>query len=138
MNRRIVWSLFFGALALTFVLKAVQLGWFDPRPSLELDGEPALLFFNKSRGCECEMLVYNNANAQIHSWIAPVRVVHIDLDRRPDLAQQYSVIRAPSLVLLNATGQVAWRQDEGLSDEAPLDLEQVEIQVEALKDRSLP
>jgi hypothetical protein len=138
MNRRIFWSLFFGALALTFVLKAAQLGWFDPRPPLELDGEPALLFFNKSRGCECELFVYNNANAQINAWNAPVRVIHIDLDHRPDLAQQYGVTRAPSLVLLDGTGQIVWNQDEGLSDEAPLDLAQVEAQVEILKNGNLP
>jgi hypothetical protein len=132
MNRKIVWSLFFGALALTFMLKAAQLGWFAPRPPLELDGGPALLFFNKSRGCECELLVYDNANSQIDGWKAPVRVIRVDLDRRPDLMQEYGVIRAPSLVLLNAAGQVVWRQDEGLSDEAPLDMEQVEVQVEAL------
>jgi hypothetical protein len=132
MNRKIVWSLFFGALALTFMLKAAQLGWFDPRPPLELDGEPALLFFNKARGCECELFVYDNANSQIDGWKAPVRVTRVDLDRRPDLAQQYGVIRAPSLVLLDEMGSVVWRQDEGLSDEAPLDMEQVEVQIEAL------
>ena len=138
MNRKIVWSLFFGILALTLVLKAVQQGWFDPRPPLELDRRPALLFFNKARGCECELLVYNNANAQINAWNAPVRVIHIDLERRPDLAQEYGVIRAPNLVLLNIAGEVVWRQDEGLCDEAPLDLEQVEIQVGALADGNLP
>lgn len=35
-------------------------------------------------------------------------------------------------VLVNAEGQVVWRQDEGLSDESPLDLDQTEGQVEAL------
>ncbi len=132
MNRRVVWLFFLGALFLTLGRKAVQLGWLVPRPPLKLDGEPALLFFNKTRGCECELLVYNNAEAQMNDWEAPVRVIHIDLDRRPDLARQYKVIRAPSLVLLNAEGGVVWKQDEGLSDEAPLDLDRVEVQVEAL------
>lgn len=138
MNRKVIWLLFFGALVLILGLKAVQLGWFIPRPPLELNGEPALLFFNKARGCKCELFVYNNANAQINAWNAPVRIVHIDLERRPDLAQQYCIIRAPSLVLLNAAGQVAWRQDEGLSDEEPLDLKQVEVQVEAQIDQEKP
>lgn len=123
---------FLSALTLTLELKAVQLGWFTPRPPLELDGKPVLLFFNKSRGCECELLVYNNANAQMDDWIAPLRVIHIDLDHRPDLARQYGVIRAPTLVLLDAEGQAVWMQDEGLSDESPLDLNQVERQIEAL------
>ncbi len=58
-------------------------------------------------------------------------LIRIDLDRRPDLTQGY-IIRAPSLVLLDETGSLVWKQDEGLSDEAPLDREQVEVQVEAL------
>ena len=132
MSRKVLWIIFFGALALTLGLKAVQLGWFTPHPPLELDREPALLFFNKTRGCECELFVYNNAEAQMNSWNAPVRVIRIDLDRRPDLAQQYQVIRAPSLVLLNAEGQIVWRQDEGMSDESPLDLNQAYFQIELL------
>ncbi|MBN1451037.1 MAG: hypothetical protein JW963_08490 [Anaerolineales bacterium] len=132
MSRKVLWLVFSLGLALILGLKAVQLGWFAPRLPLELNGEPALLFFNKARGCECELLVYNNANTQIDSWNVPVRVIRVDLDRRPDLAQQYGVIRAPSLVLLDEMGSVVWKQDEGLSDEAPLDLEQVEVQVEAL------
>jgi len=132
MSRRVIWILFLASLALTLGLKASQLGWFAPCPPLELDGKPALLFLNTARGCECELFVYNNANAQMDVWNAPVRVVHIDLDHRPDLARQYDVIRAPTLVLLDAEGQVVWRQDEGLSDESPLDLNQAERQIEAL------
>ncbi len=132
MTRRVFWILFLASLSLTLSLKAVQLGWFNPRPPLELDGKPALLFFNKTRGCECELFVYNNANAQVDDWIAPLRVIRIDMDHRPDLARQYAVIRAPTLILLDAEGQAVWRQDEGLSDESPLDLNQAERQIEAL------
>ena len=130
MKHRVLWIIFFVALALILGLKAAQLGWFTPHPPLELDGEPALLFFNKSRGCECELFVYNNAETQMNSWNASARVFRIDLDRRSDLAQQYEVVRAPTLILLNAEGQVVWRQDEGLSDESPLDLNQAEAQIE--------
>lgn len=132
MTRRVFWILFLASLTLTLGLKAVQLGWFAPRLPLELEGKPALLFFNKARGCECELLVYHNANAQMDDWTAPLRVIHIDLDHRSDLARQYDVIRAPTLVLLDAEGQVVWRQDEGLSDESPLDLDQAERQIEAV------
>jgi len=138
MNRKVFWIVFIASLVLIFGLKAVQLGWLDPRPPLELDGQPVLLFFNKSRGCECELLVYNNANTQMDEWNAPVQVVSIDMERRPDLAQQYNLIRVPSLVLLSADGQVVWRQIESQSDETPLDLKQVEVQVEALGDGNLP
>jgi hypothetical protein len=132
MTRKALWIVFFAALFLTLGLKAAQLGWFTPHPPLELNGKPALLFFKKSRGCECELFVYNNAETQMNSWNASVRVIHIDLDRRPDLARKYEVIRAPSLVLLNAEGQIVWRQDEGLSDESPLDLDQAEAWFESL------
>jgi hypothetical protein len=91
MNRKLLWIIFLGALILTLGLKAVQLGWFTPRPPLELDGKPVLLFFNKARGCECEMLVYNNANTQMDVWNTPVHVIRIDMDHRPDLARQYEV-----------------------------------------------
>jgi hypothetical protein len=132
MSRKIIWIIFFVALALILGLKAVQLGWFVLRPPLEQDGKPVLLFFNKVRGCECELFVYNNAESQINRWTAPVRVIRIDLDLRPDLARQYEVIRAPSLILLNAEGQIVWEQDESLGDESPLDLDQVKLQIEAL------
>jgi hypothetical protein len=134
----VLWIFFLAALILTFGLKAAQLGWFDSRPPLALDGEPGLLFFNKARGCECELLVYNNANAQMETWNASNRLIRIDIERRPDLARHYEVIRAPTLVLLNAEGQVVWRQDEGLSDESPLDLNQAERQIEAMTDGNLP
>ena len=119
-------------VALTLGVKAAQQGWFAPRPPLELDGKPALLFFNKARGCECELLVYNNARAQMDVWQAPVRIIHIDSDRRPDLARQYKVLRAPTLILLDAEGQTVWTQVESLSDETPLDLNQAERQIETL------
>lgn len=132
MTRRVIWIFFLASLTLTLGLKAVQLGWLNPRPPLDLDGEPVLLFFNKSHGCECELLVYNNANVQMEEWITPLRVIHIDMDRRPDLARDYDIIRAPSLILLNVDGQVVWKQDEGLIDESPLDLNQAERQIEAM------
>lgn len=132
MTRRVFWIFFLASFTLTLGLKAVQLGWFNPRPPLDLDGKPVLLFFNKVRGCECELLVYNNADAQMDAWTAPLRVIRIDMDHRPDLVRQYDVVRAPTLVLLDAEGQAAWMQDEGLSDEMPLDLNQAERQIEAL------
>jgi hypothetical protein len=138
MNRKVFWTIFLASLILTFGLKAVQLGWFAPRPPLELDGKPVLLFFNKSRGCECELLVYNNANAQMDEWTAPVRLISIDMDRRPDLARDYNIIRAPALVLLDAAGQAVWKQNDSLSDESPLDLNQAEGQIEAMTDGKLP
>jgi len=61
-----------------------------------------------------------------------LHVIRVDFDRRPDLARQYGVARAPALVLLDSQGQVVWKQDVGLSDKVPLDLNQVEVQIEVL------
>ena len=125
-------ALFLGPM----VLKAVQEGWFAPSPPLELNSQPALVFFTLSRGCDCQMMVVQSADAQLAAWALPVdlglNVIRVDFDRRPDLARQYGVARAPALVLLDSQGQVVWKQDVGLSDELPLDLEQAEVQIEAL------
>jgi hypothetical protein len=125
-------ALFLGPM----VLKAVQEGWFAPSPPLELNSQPALIFFTLSRGCDCQMMVVQSADAQLAAWALPVdlglNVIRVDFDRRPDLARQYGVARAPALVLLDSQGQVVWKQDVGLSDEAPLDLNQVERQLETL------
>ena len=107
-------------------IKAVSMGWFTHRQPLNLNGQPALVFFTLGRGCECQMTVIANAEAQIAAWDVPgeagLPVLRVDFSRRPDLVRQYGVARAPALVLLDAQGQVVWKQDVGLSDEAPLDL----------------
>ena len=125
-------GLFLGPLA----LKAIQDGWFEPRPPLELHGQPALVFFTLSRGCECQMTVVQSAEQQLAAWQFPaargLNVIRLDFNRRPDLARHYGVARAPALVLLDVSGEVAWKQAVGLSDEAPLDLIQAQSQVEAL------
>ena len=128
----VVAGLFVGVLA----LKAVQDGWFAARTPLEMDGQPALVFFTLDRGCECQMQVVRSAEAQLADWKFPlavgVDVIHMDSNRRPDLAQQLEVARAPALVLLDAWGNVVWKQDVGLSDEAPLDLATAETRIREL------
>jgi len=82
------------------------------------------------------MTVVQSAEQQLAAWQLPeasgLNVIRLDFNRRPDLARQYGVARAPSLVLLDASGEVAWKQVVGLSDEAPLDLIQAKSQIEAL------
>ena len=125
-------GLFLGPLA----LKAVQEGWFELRPQLELRGQPALVFFTLSHGCECQMTVVLSAEAQLAAWPVALEgqipILRVAFDRRPDLVRQYGVARAPAVVLLDDSGQVVWRQDVGLSDDAPLDLDQAEIWIETL------
>jgi hypothetical protein len=128
------------ALAATVVwivgVKAVHEGWFAYRPALDLQGDPALLYFTLSRGCECQMRVIRGADAQIAGWTEADRsglpVVRVDLIQRRDLGERFGVYRAPALLLVDADERVIWRQDVGVSDEAPLDLSQAQSQIEAL------
>lgn len=129
---RALWILFLASLILTLSLKAVTEGWFAARAPLPLNGQPALVFFTLSKGCECQMTIIRAAEAQLADWVSPIPLHRVDFDRRHDLAEQFHVVRAPALVLINAEGQIVWKQDEGLSDESPLDLNQAERQIEAL------
>ena len=114
-------------------IKSFNDGWFEPRLPLPLDGKTALILFMLGRGCECQISVVHSAEAQLAAWKVPdetdVPVLRVDFSRRPDLAQQYGMARAPALVLLDSHGQVIWKQDVGLSDEAPLDLAAAEAQI---------
>lgn len=132
MNRRIFWIIFLASLILTVGLKAAREGWFTVRAPLPLNGQPALVFFTLSKGCECQMTVVQAAEAQLADWDSALPLHRVDFDRRRDLANQFGIVRAPALVVVNAAGQVVWKQAEGLSDESPLDLNQAERQLEAL------
>lgn len=67
------------------------------------------------------------------SWQVPssagIQVVTVDLLRHAGLAKVYHVARAPALVLVDAAGEVIWKQDVGLSDQAPLDLTAAETYI---------
>ena len=131
-----VWLVLVGLIIVTLVFKAVQEGWFEPRLPLELNDRPALVFFTLSNGCECQMKVVLHAEAQMADWKLPedlgLNVIRVDFDLRPDLAEEYGAARAPALLLLNSKGQVVWKQDVGLSDETPLDLDQAQKKIETL------
>ena len=117
-------------------IKAVHEGWFAYRPALDPQGDTALLYFTLSRGCDCQMRAIRGADAQIADWDETDRsglpVLRIDLIQRRDLGERFGVYRAPALLLVDADERVIWRQDVGVSDEAPLDLVQAEAQIEAL------
>jgi len=136
-RRRAAALIMFGALVMAVIaIKSFNDGWFEPRLPLPLDGKTALILFMLGRGCECQISVVHSAEAQLAAWKVPdetdVPVLRVDFSRRPDLVRQYGVARAPALVLLDAQGQVVWKQDVGLSDEAPLDLVLAQSQVESL------
>lgn len=136
-RRRAGTLIIFGSVVLALlVIKSFNDGWFEPQTPLALNGQPALVFFTLGRGCECQMLVIRNAEAQLAAWPLleqeTIPLLRVDFSRRPDLVKPYNVARAPALVLLDAQGQVVWKQDLGLSDEAPLDLIEAERQIGAL------
>jgi hypothetical protein len=141
-TRQVVWIVFAGAVLLVMGLKAWQSGWLQPQASLELDGQPAVLAFIKRRGvCECEQIVIDNARAQLEAWSEADRyglpLHHIEIDVRSGLARQYEVIRVPSMLLLDAAGEIIWRQDgvtRATSDAMPLDLDAVKANITALLD----
>lgn len=137
MNRKLVGGLFF-LIVITLILgvKAVQMGWFIPKPPLVLNNQPAILFFNNDRGCECQLAIFNNADAQLSVWPEEkhrgIPIFAINLERRPDLAKKFLVYRAPTLILLDSEGQDIWRQDESASDDYPLDLAALETLIDKL------
>lgn len=108
------------------IFKATTEGWFMPREPLDLSNEPTLLFFNRSKGCECALVVYQAADRQIKSWpeeaYSGIKIIRIDLDRRPDLGKQFHIIRAPALVLVDSNGQALFNQTESVSDTSPINL----------------
>jgi hypothetical protein len=134
--RTLVWLILGVALMVVVSAKGVQRGWFARRPPLELGNQPALLFFNNDRGCECVLVIYQRADAQVAAWPAAERrevpVRRINLEHRPDLGEQYQIARAPTLLLVDAQGNEIWRQDEVVSDEHIFDLEQFQAEIDAL------
>jgi hypothetical protein len=135
--RRIAVLMLFGVLVVAVLaIKSFNDEWFVPRTPLELNNQHALVFFTLERGCDCQMRVVRAAEAQLASWPAAtdsmVPTLRVDFNRRPDLARQYGVARSPALVLLDSMGRVVWKQDVGLSEDAPLDLIQAQRQIEIL------
>lgn len=123
-------ALFLFLLLALLACKAIDSGWLIPCAPLELNDQLALLFFIRHKGCQCELVVYQAAEEQIRNWDEAERqgvpVLPVDLDRCPNLGKQYQVIRSPSLLLVDAEGNVLLRQSDSISDAAPLDLAKFE------------
>ncbi len=122
------------ALIITILaIKAYSEGWFEARHALDLHQQPAVLFFNRKKGCECAKRVYQAAKEQVKHWPEEnrqgVQLIQIDLDRRPDLGEQFDVIRVPSLLLIEPTGRIIYRQDDVETDAIPLDLSTMEKEI---------
>jgi hypothetical protein len=126
------------AVLVVIAAKASRDGWLNPQPTL-VPGSPGLVFFNGSRGCDCELYVYSSADRQLADWSEAQRgglaVIRISIHAPGTLKRKYKVIRAPTLLLLDAAGEIILRQDNVVSDDEPLDLAEFEIQIQALLDR---
>lgn len=137
-SARRVGLLFLLLVFAVLAVKALNEGWFAQRQPLLLNGEPALLFFNRSRGCPCAMTVYLAAKYQVQNWSAEerrgVQILSFDLDLRPDLGKQYDVVRAPTLLFVVDNEKTVLRQDEVVSDDQPLDLVRFEQKIREVLD----
>lgn len=125
-----VWFLLAGAIVLLMGVKVGRPFLLPAGPPIELKNQPALIFFNNDEGCECVMPLYQKADAVIAAWPpeqrAQVPLHRIVLDERPDLQRQYDIERAPILLLLDAKGQVVWREWGVASNPNVFDLARVE------------
>jgi hypothetical protein len=138
MGRHLTLVLLGLAVLVVIAAKASRDGWLNPQPTL-VYGSPSLVFFNGSRGCECELYVYSNADRQLADWSVAQRgglaVTRVSIHAPGELKSKYKVIRAPTLLLLDAAGGIILRQDNVASDDEPLDLAEFEIHIKALLDR---
>lgn len=131
-QKRFFLLIFFLSVVVVLGVKSIQEGWFAPRESLEITQDPTLLFFNRSKGCECVLVVYQAADQQITEWqqkYSELEILRIDLDRRADLGRQFNILRVPALILIDDEGQRIYHQTESLSDTAPFDLETLDLEL---------
>ena len=137
LERKWIWLIVATAVLVVLGAKAIQQGWLTARPPLELNDKPAILFFNNEKGCDCVLAIYRRADGQIAAWPAESRhgvpLHRIHLEQRPDLGKRYQIVRAPTLLLLDAGGNEVWRQDEVTSDWRIFDLETAEAQIVSLQ-----
>lgn len=131
-----IWLLLAGAIVLLMGVKMGRPFLTPAGPPIELNNQPALLFFNNDEGCECVMPLYQKADAVIAAWPpeqrAQVPVYRVVLDDHPDLQRQYDIERAPMLLLLDANGQVVWREWGVASSPNVFDLARVEAKISLL------
>ncbi len=131
-----VWLALLGAIVLLLGVKVGRPLFTPAGPPIVLNNQPALLFFNNDEGCECVLPLYARADSVIAAWTPEQRnqvpVQRILLYQRPDLQRRYKVERAPMLVLLDAKGQIVWREWGVASSPTVFNLERVEEKIRLL------
>ena len=73
-----VWLALIGAIGLLMGVKVGRPLLTPAGPPLELNNQPAFLFFNNDEGCECVLPFYAKADAVIAAWPAENRAHHDD------------------------------------------------------------
>lgn len=131
-----IWLLLAGAIVILIGVKVGRPLLTPAGPPLDLNNQPALLFFNNDEGCECVIPLYTRAEDVIAAWQpnqrAQISIQRIALDKRPDLQRRYQIERAPMLVLLDARGEVVWREWGVASNPTVFDLTRVETKIKSL------
>lgn len=106
-------------------------------PLPDLSGKPILLFFNLDKPCECMVEITERAEKQMGGWPddrrGGIMVLRLEMEQHEDLKAKYQVFRSPCLVLLDAQGEIAWRQDYPLIEGGPFKLEELEAAIAALE-----
>ncbi len=136
-QRALVGGIVLVLIGIVLGIKAWQEDWFSPPAPVEIPPQPVVLLFNRYRGCECALNVYEAAEWQVRGWPEEARsslpVIVLDLDRQTGLGKQFQVHRAPTLLLLDEAGNVIYRQNEIVRDDLPLDLETFERKIREMR-----
>ena len=117
-------------------LKSIQQNWWQTCSLPDHSDLPALVFFNKDRGCECEMLVYHSAQEQLNAWQSEERgflpLYNYNLEQCRNLARQLNIRRAPALLLIDQNEKLIYTQSEIITDEVPFDLSNYQDEIHKL------
>ena len=139
-HKRLGLLAFLLVILLVLAYKTYDDGWFLPRKPIVLNDQPAVLFFNRHKGCDCARIVYHAAARQMREWPEAqrlgVQLIQVDLDRQTYLGKQFDVARAPALLLIDATGNIVYRQEEVVIDLEPMNLPLLEQNIREVIARS--
>jgi hypothetical protein len=121
---------FLGILLIVLGAKyMVSSDWQEYAP-LELGGKPAILFFTLEDCCECMQELVEKADNQVMNWPETARqgvqIIRIAFETRKGLASRYHVYRVPSLILLDSTGKIVYRQEFAINTREPFNLAEFE------------
>ena len=132
-KRKAIWLGFFGLILIVLGIKNLPVFLAAATQQYTLENTPVILFFNVDEPCECMVELTQRAEAQIANWPVESRsgitVMRIAMDQRRDLEAKYDVFRAPCLLLVNASGEVVWRQDYPLIEGGPFNLNEFETAI---------